>query len=70
MRHVLEHLNKNSSVNGRESSSRGKANRTSGSGITWKLLFLSVKTYVAKEIDAVQKLEEKGSSTVGSKKKV
>jgi len=55
-------------VSRRESSSR--VGRTSGNGgITWKSLFLSIRTYVASEIDAVQKLEERGSST-GSKKKV
>ena len=47
---------------------RGRSGRTQVS--VWSALFQSVVGYVWKEVDAIHKLEEKGSTTTMIKKKV
>ena len=73
---MLDFINNNSQPSnaGDKSGGGSKGNpgggRTSRDMVTWMSLFQSVKTFVGKEIDAVQKLEDKGSTTTGTKKKV
>lgn len=75
--HVLDYISNHSqpgSVGDRggqgSKGNKGGRGRTQVGVVTWSSLFQSVVSYVWKEVDAVHKLEEKGSTTTLIKKKV
>lgn len=70
--YVLEYINNHSNAGDRagRGSKGSSGSRTQVGVVTWSSLFQSVKSFVWKEVDAIHKLEEKGSTTTMTKKKV
>lgn len=60
--HVLDFIEDHSRCAG-EKRQGGSKDRSQVGVITWFSLFISVKGFISKEIDAIQKLEEKGGSS-------